>query len=339
MLRATTYADQIVACNQAAQCFAKNDSPFEFRGELSLQLHNVQTGSTALVRRLPLKLSAGAGTVEWFCASNSSSSSTTSAVGGDYSYHPCQVPTVGAFVAHHFPTVVSQLQCQAWCDANNTCAGFTRANRGVGCTFYCSSRSGGGGGSNPVPVQNLSSFQLGNSAGADWWQKRSIAPLKSVDTPYPTCRVPEPAVCQRWASIRQWREVGCLPAGENCVVEMSLSDARNSTAASATLYNMQPFVAPLRMQLPKNVSVTVDVGGLPCGDNEIQISVRCARGATALYVILTTAAEGRFSENAFLLEGGAEAKNVSFVAWRPLTDSTVQLLRSSLRVEHLAEYL
>ena len=122
MLGATTFADQIVACNQAAQCFAKNDSPFEFSGELSLQLRNVQTGTTALVRRLPLKLSAGAGTVQWFCASNSSSSSTTSALGGNYSYHPCQVPTVGAFVAHHFPTVVSQLQCQAWCDANNTCA-------------------------------------------------------------------------------------------------------------------------------------------------------------------------------------------------------------------------
>jgi hypothetical protein len=53
-------------------------------------------------------------------------------------------------------------------------------------------------------------------------------------------------------------------------------------------------------------------------------------------VVLTTAAQGRFSTNAFLLEN---VSNVSFHSWVPLTDSVVALLTSSLRVEHMAEHM
>jgi hypothetical protein len=55
------------------------------------------------------------------------------------------------------------------------------------------------------------------------------------------------------------------------------------------------------------------------------------------YVTLTTLATGRFSENAFVLLPGAP-KSLAFL---PYTDQPVDLdlLKSSIRVEHLASYL
>ena len=89
------------------------------------------------------------------------------------------------------------------------------------------------------------------------------------------------------------------------------------------------------MQLRRaNVTVEVETGAAS-GDDEIQLSVR-SDDAVALFVVLTTKAEGRFDQNAFLLENSA---SVSFLSWVPVTDSVVELLKSSLRVEHLAEYL
>ena len=55
--------------------------------------------------------------------------------------------------------------------------------------------------------------------------------------------------------------------------------------------------------------------------------------AAALYVVLTTQAAGRFSDNVLLLEAGAP-RSLSFLAWGALD---YDLLKSSVRVEHLAE--
>ena len=244
------------------------------------------------------------------------------------------MPSAGTVAIVHSTAASTQTQCQALCDANATCAGFTRAAPSAllaagacgGCSFYTN------------PASNFSSFRLGSAVTADWWQKPTIAAFKQVAPPLPTCAVPEPMVCHGWSSVPQWNAVGCSPAGENCVVEVVVSEAGATTAAALISHNIQPFVPPLRMQLPR-ANVTVDVG-LPFGDqNEVQLSVHSEGGAIALYVVLTTAAEGRFSENAFLLEGGKGTKNMSFVSWRPLTEAVVELLKSSIRVEHLAEYL
>ena len=55
----------------------------------------------------------------------------------------------------------------------------------------------------------------------------------------------------------------------------------------------------------------------------------------ALYVTLTTLAQGRFSDNAFLLLPG-ETKQLAFV---PFTGFDYAELQSSLRVEHVASYM
>lgn len=77
------------------------------------------------------------------------------------------------------------------------------------------------------------------------------------------------------------------------------------------------------------------------GEIEIGLSAK----ATAMYVVLTTLANGRFSDNAFLLEAGNVS--VTFIPWgdaagppgSPALQKTIALLKRSLRVEHLAENL
>ena len=86
------------------------------------------------------------------------------------------------------------------------------------------------------------------------------------------------------------------------------------------------------MRLPAaNVSVTF---GQQAG-NRVPISLRST--GTALFVVLTTEVAGRFSDNALLLEGAtAAAPTLFFEAWTQLGGDDVELLKKSLRVEHLA---
>ncbi len=88
---------------------------------------------------------------------------------------------------------------------------------------------------------------------------------------------------------------------------------------------------PARMKLPAAL-VTATVAENPNPDGSVEIVLDSS--AVALYVTLTTLAYGRFSDNAFLL--GAGTTTILFFPFGPLDIST---LRSSLRVEHLAEYL
>ena len=83
------------------------------------------------------------------------------------------------------------------------------------------------------------------------------------------------------------------------------------------------------MRLPNaTISFEVGAGG----------AITLSTTATALYVVLTTTAAGRFSDNAFLLEAGTP-RVIEFVSWKAssgLVDAAeLDLLKRSLRVEHL----
>ena len=70
----------------------------------------------------------------------------------------------------------------------------------------------------------------------------------------------------------------------------------------------------------------------------MQITLR-STGA-ALFVVLTTEVAGRFSDNALLPQGAAEAApTLFFEAWTQLGEEGMGLLKKSLRVEHLADNL
>lgn len=358
MLRTSTYANQLAACNQAGECFVTNDGPNEFVGAVQLRLLNVQTGVSVPVREgaMPVSVPAGAGAIDWFCAAPplvAGPPPMTALIfsegnpSGDYVYYPCQVPLDdGRFNIVRNLTMTLD-QCQTECDASTTCAGFSRVSSGglpmgAGCSLYFSQDDAQKAWLRTVP-----------GGGAGWWQKPNVPAFPVFGPPvFPTCVVPTPMQCPKWAAIPQWEDAGCLSGGENCVIELVVTSAggKNKTALPRSegppppsvvvvSRNIQPFVPPKRMQLSSWTPPTVTVAvGRVFGDNQIQLLVHSPGVAAALYVVLTTVAEGRFSDNAFLLEGSVK-KEMWFVSWKPVTDSVVDLLRSSLRVEHLAEHL
>lgn len=324
-LRSSTFADQLAACNQAGHCFVTNDVGVPFAATISLRLLNVASGVSANVRNISVDLPAGAGVVEWFCAAGDNSG-TSSAM---YSYYPCQTPVVNSEIkVVTSATTMTLAECQSVCDNSSTCTGFLKhvptdyypfAKEPAGCSWFHQTNS----------ASNFSVFRLENSEPTDWWQKPSVAAFPGPSAPA-TCAVPKQKACTTWSSMSKWRAIGCDKAGTNCVVELVVTNRETASVAST---NVQPFVPPKSMQLPLP-NVTVEVGAQSVLTNEVELTVRAT--GTALYVVLTTLAEGRFSENAFLLEN---QKQLSFVSWSPLSDDIVALLKSSVRVEHLAEHV
>jgi len=126
--------------------------------------------------------------------------------------------------------------------------------------------------------------------------------------------------------MSEWKTAGCDATGTNCVLSITV---RSSTGVPRS-WSVLPFLPPRQMRLAlATVTATVNLAG--SGSAAIELS----SNATALYVVLTTHAPGRFEDNAVLLEAGTP-QTIGFVPWGPLD---VGLLRTTLRVEHLADNL
>ena len=131
-------------------------------------------------------------------------------------------------------------------------------------------------------------------------------------------------VCPAWASVLPG--AGCAGDGSDCVLLLNLTNA----ADGSPIVDNFELLAPLwRVQLPP-ATVTAAVGA-PAADGSVPITL--AASATALFVHLTTLAQGRFSDNSLILRPGSTA--VSFIPWAPLD---LALLTTSLRVEHVQMY-
>jgi len=91
-----------------------------------------------------------------------------------------------------------------------------------------------------------------------------------------------------------------------------------------------PFAPPKNMSLPK-ATVTFAVASAPNADGSVDITVKA--DAFALYVTLTTLAQGYFSDNAYAMTAGT--KVVQFI---PVQGFKMADL-GSLRVEHAATYM
>lgn len=92
-----------------------------------------------------------------------------------------------------------------------------------------------------------------------------------------------------------------------------------------------PFAAPKNMSLPK-ATVTAKVATQPNTDGSVDVTVTTDK--FALYVTLTTLAQGRFSENAFVMLGST-TKTIKFL---PIEGFEMSQLQST-RVEHAAAYM
>jgi hypothetical protein len=222
--------------------------------------------------------------------------------------------------------------CETACDGNVTCLGFTMATAGGSdCWLYSSAP------------------KLKNFASASWFQKPGTKPIPAPPPPPPPPTpppVPPQLACPRWNSTTQWKAIECDATAGKCLLVVDVTNGATGERAS---HNVLPFVPPVRMTLPV-AKVTATVGAT-ASDGTVPISV-CST-ATALYVVLTTLANGRFSDNAFLLmplaasgeqaavvPGGCQV--IHFLPWGAAgadPNATLKLLKASLRVEHLADNL
>merc|ERR1712110_414655 len=92
--------------------------------------------------------------------------------------------------------------------------------------------------------------------------------------------------------------------------------------------NSVVFTAPKNMSLPK-AHVSAAVVDAPSSDGSVDIHL--TSDAFALYVTLTTLAQGRFSDNAFVMLPGK--KSIRFF---PFLGFELSMLKQTLRVEHTA---
>ena len=347
MLRATSFADQMSTCTTAAACFVTNDSPFAFDGNVSVTLVNVLTGNSALLSNPVLSLGPGAGVTKWFCASEPATGTAFGAEalreapprGGpaavqSYTRVPNRIPVGGTAAANSSLVhgAVNSTACEDVCSANSNCVGVLVPNAaGHRCWLY-----------DYVPDQLVRS-------GADWIHKtvtppmpptpRPSAPTAPAPTAPPPCRPPPPELeCTAWNRTSAWKTLGCDGTGGNCllVLEVWATDGAAGSSGPASR-NVVPFVPPKSMRLPPS-TVTAVVGTPAAGYAEtVPITLRAS--GTALHVVLTTRANGRFSDNVLLLDGGKDVV-IDFISWDGALDPTsLRLLQASLRVEHLSENL
>eukprot|EP00045_Choanoeca_perplexa_P019543 m.294450 g.294450 ORF g.294450 m.294450 type:complete len:501 (-) comp45076_c0_seq1:144-1646(-) len=109
------------------------------------------------------------------------------------------------------------------------------------------------------------------------------------------------------------------------VVEV-LNSSTNSNVAVLVSRNELALTPPFQMNLTAAV-VTASITSLD------PPTVRVTSSSTALYVVLTTHAAGRFEDNAFLMLPGT--KMLSFLPFDGFNETELQ---TTLRVEHLAMY-
>jgi len=125
--------------------------------------------------------------------------------------------------------------------------------------------------------------------------------------------------CDSWNSILT--SAGCQNGKFDCIVTTSIQD----TAGNSISENFVPLTSPLHMILPTpTISFVVDSQGV----------VTLKSDKFAIFVTLTTRAQGRFGDNAFLMYPGT--KQVPFI-WFGTPD--VAILRSTLRIEHAQMYI
>ena len=124
---------------------------------------------------------------------------------------------------------------------------------------------------------------------------------------------------------------GCRRLGAaECLLRVVVKDS----AGIALSTNVLPLAKPSELKLPAT-TVTHTLGPAAAGSKSVAITLKST--ATAVFVWLSTAEHGRFSDNAFLLLPD-EQKMITFESFLE-AGTSAEALGSSLRVEHLGMYL
>jgi len=125
--------------------------------------------------------------------------------------------------------------------------------------------------------------------------------------------------------------MGCAPSGADCVLLLELADAATGALIS-TSFELLGLPSALALDAP---GLSWAVAPAPNADGSIDVTVAAA-AAPAAFVTLTTLAQGRFSDNVFWLPQKGASRTVTFIPFGALDEAA---LRTTLRVEHLQQYL
>jgi beta-mannosidase len=106
-----------------------------------------------------------------------------------------------------------------------------------------------------------------------------------------------------------------------------------SAAGEVLTDNLIPLLPPANWTGLGRATVTARVDDGPPGPNG-ELGVTLESDLLAAFVTLTTLAQGRFSDNAFLMLPGTT--RVLFMPWAP---EQASVLTETLRVEHMATYM
>ena len=109
----------------------------------------------------------------------------------------------------------------------------------------------------------------------------------------------------------------------------------SSPSLASPIENVVLLAPPVAMLPLPAANVSASVAAAPSPDGR-SCAVSVSADATALFVTLTTLAQGRFSDNSFVLAKGAVAA-LQFLAFGA-APADCDLLASTLRVEHVALY-
>lgn len=140
---------------------------------------------------------------------------------------------------------------------------------------------------------------------------------------------PQPPPCTPLATLLS--TAGCAPDGTDCLLRLTVVDASGAEIA----VNEQLLAPPGKLAITPT-AVTARVGDV-LADGTVPVTLTASGAAgPALFVTLFTRANGRFSENAVTLIPGAEPTVIAFM---PFADAQAALLRDSLRVNHLAQFV
>jgi beta-mannosidase len=118
---------------------------------------------------------------------------------------------------------------------------------------------------------------------------------------------------------------GCAPGA--CALTLAVDDAGGARVD----FNFQLLAAPSQLALPR-ANVSVDLGPARPGDGAVRVDVRA--DAFALYVWISTLAQGRFEDNFFAMPAGLRS-----VYFLPFEGFNATELAATIRVEHVALYM
>ena len=127
-----------------------------------------------------------------------------------------------------------------------------------------------------------------------------------------------------------YAHVGCVDGAADCMLNVTVADKSGVPMSRSLL----PLTKPSRFHLPA-ASVSYTVKAAAAGSRSVSIVLNT--NATAIYVWLSTAEQGRFSDNGLTLLPGRDV-TVEFLSFLSAGTSSTTLQRT-LRLEHLQMYL